>query len=451
MTEDYSKIKLLDSTLQQYAIATMSSEFNMQKSASLADFFGEQDYIMMMSDALTSYSHKKIQAVWAEYFANNNWEFMFECFEFNNQSPAILTKIEIDSNKYRDIYAQACVFYKKGDRRICIEIDLGPKNTYVYRMYGSKLDADVLQDLEKYANNNNIFRGKKIDCQGKFLKLDNITWDDVILGDGIKETILANIDDMFAMHDQFKKFGLSVKRGVILYGQPGTGKTKICKCLAKDAKYSVLYALPSDFMNPYGIKDVCEMAKDLAPCLLIIEDIDWIAQDRMKGNAPFVMELMNKIDGLESFGDIITLGTTNCLDELETAIKNRPGRFDRLINVGLPDKKSIANMIKAFTREFVLHGDVDVIALADCCDQLTGAHIQDLCNTAAINAVKSKSITGEKLLLEKKHFDEAIKEVRNKNYSSYYEMQSKNNGFGFNNSRNSLLDDFLHDDHGRGY
>lgn len=443
MNEDFSKIRLVDANLQQYSIAAMSSEFNMQKSACLLEFFGNQSYIMIVSENFTSYKHKKLQAVWQSFFAEKGWTLLFECNEFNKQSPVTLAKMQSNINEYTDIYSSACLFYEKNGSKMCVEIEIGPKDTRIYTLYAIKNDSNLIKDLESYADKNNIFRGKKIDCDGKFLKLDDINWDDVILTDGVKDTILANIDSMFAMHDRFKKFNLSVKRGVILHGPPGTGKTKICKCLAKDAKYSVLYALPSDFLHPVGVKEVCEMAKDLAPCLLIIEDIDWIAQDRSKGNAPFVMELMNKIDGLESFGDIITLGTTNCVEELEAAIKNRPGRFDRLINVGLPDKSSISQMIKRFTREFVLSDEINTDDLAECCDKLTGAHIQDLCNTAAINAVKSESVTGEKLLLKKSHFDEAIKEIKNKNYSSYYEMQSKSKSFGFGSSRNSFIDDFL--------
>jgi SpoVK/Ycf46/Vps4 family AAA+-type ATPase len=399
-----------------------------------------------MSEPISMYQHHKIQAIWHEFFAGNGWKLEFDCFEFNSKSPPVLSTIEIDINNFIEIYKNACVFFSKNEEKICVEVDLGPKNTYFYTLYGSKKNVNIFNDLCRKSNENNIYRGKKIDCDGKFLQLDDITWDDVILSEGVKEVIVANIDEMFALHDEFKKFGLSVKRGVILHGQPGTGKTKICKCLAKDAKYSVLYALPSDFLHPNGIKTVCEMAKDLAPCLLIIEDIDWIAQDRSRGNAPFVMELMNKIDGLESFGDIITLGTTNCLEDLEEAVKNRPGRFDRLINIGLPDKNSIAKMIIAFTRNFVLSQDVPIDTLANCCDNLTGAHIQDLCNTAAINAVKSKSTQGEKLLLKKSHFDDAIIEIKNKNYSSYMQMQSKGHDFGFSTRNKWSVRDFLDGD-----
>lgn len=451
MNNDFSTIKLIDANLQQYALATMKSEFSIHKEIALKDFFGNNDYCSVMSMTIGFYQHKKMQAIWDDFLQKNNWRMLFDCREFNRDSPPLLESMEIAPKRHKKIYRSACVFLgntntenaAENNHKICFEIEMGPKNTYIYTFYGARQYSDLLDKLIEFANIHNIFRGQKIDCDGKFLNLEDISWDDIVLPNGTKEVIISNIDQMFAMRDDFEKFGISVKRGVILYGEPGTGKTRICKCLAKDAKYSVLYAMPSDFMHMNGIKYVCDMAQDLAPCLLIIEDIDWIAQDRSKGNAPFVMELMNKIDGLESFGDIITLGTTNCLEELEDAIKNRPGRFDRLINIGLPDKECIGKMIRTFTSNFVIAEDSDLARLAECCEKLTGAHIKDLCNTAAIYAVKDKSMQGEKLLLKKSHFDDAIKEIKNKNYSSYLKMQSSKKNFGFVNRVDANVLDYL--------
>jgi hypothetical protein len=445
MFNDLSSIKLAESTLQEYSLALMNVESDMYQELILREFFGGKPYVTTELDPVETYEHRKIQAIWDDFFASLGYKTVKSSWGYSGKNPPITMDIEIRPNVSKKIYKHGIVFLTNGHAPICIEINLGPKQTFFYKMHSLSETSHILRDLVKESNLKNIYRGQKIDCNGRFLKLDNICWDDVVLAEGIKEIIVQNIDQMFELRDDFKRFGLSVKRGVILHGEPGTGKTKICKCLAKDAKYSVLYALPSDFASMNGIKYVCDMAKDLAPCLLIIEDIDWIAQDRTRGSAPFVMELMNKIDGIESFGDIITLGTTNCLGDLEEAIKNRPGRFDRLINIGLPDLICIQKMIKAFTRRFILDKSIDIEKLAACCEKLTGAHVYDLCNTAAINAVKDKSVEGENLLLKKSHFDEAIIEIKNKNYSSYLEMQSKGKNFGFGAHRNSFIDDYLMD------
>lgn len=446
MIKQLDKIKLVDATLYEYAMAHLGVDVDIHKEIQLVQYFSNEKYNTSTTKDLSLYMHKKQQVVLKDFLASKGLSILSESHTFSKQNPPYMIDCDIDKDKTTRIYQSAVVFAQNETYKICMEIQAYPNNIFVYVLHSNKTDDGFLAELDLYASANNIFQGKKISCTGKFLKLDNTTWDDVVLKDGVKETIIANIDQMFSMRSKFKEYGISVKRGVILYGDPGTGKTKICKCLAKDAGYSVLYALPSDFINTNSIKNICDMAKDLSPCLLVLEDIDWIAQDRSKSGS-YVMELMNRIDGMESFGDVITLATTNCLDELENAIKNRPGRFDRLIKIDLPDEKSIKNMISRFTKDFIMSADVDIDILVKCCDSLSGAHIQDLCTTAAVNAVKAESMQGGKLLLKKCHFAQAIEEIKNKNYSSYLKMQSKgkNAGFSSQNNRFTLASYFEED------
>jgi len=405
MKTDLSKIKFIDATLQEFSFAMMSAESESIKEATIADFFGSYNRTTVITEPLSEYEHRKVQFVWEDYFKTNGWTIKKEiAFGYMTQVPAQKTNIEISPGVFKKIYRDSVIFYAKGEDKICVEITRAPRGEHCYYFHASEENSNIYEDIKKLASERNIYKNQRIDCRGNFLKLDNVEWEDIVLPEKVKEVIKSNIDEMFRLREQFKKHGLSVKRGVILYGPPGTGKTKVCKCLAKEAMYSVLYTMPSDFTSPNGIRNVCEMAQDLAPCLLIIEDIDWIAQDRSKGNAAFVMELMNKLDGLESFGDIITLGTTNALGELENAIKNRPGRFDRLINIDLPNPECREQMLKRFTKNFVIDDSVAFDKIAAATEGLTGAHINDLCNTAAIIAVKDSSLVGEKLLLKKSHF-----------------------------------------------
>jgi len=444
-------IKLNDCSLHDFALAIMSAESDTLKEVQLNEFFGSVKRITSDSERLSIYEHKKIQFVWKEFFESKGWNVVKEMsFGYLTQLPPTMMEIEISQDQFINVYKEACIFFsKENGEKFCAEILQNPRGDFCYTFHAPSKEEFIFKELQNLASEKNLYKGKKIDCDCRFLKLDNVSWDDVILPEKVSEIIKSNIDSLFLLRDKFKKFGLSVKRGVILHGPPGTGKTKICKCLAKDASYSVLYALPSDFNpNSGGIKRVCNMAKDLAPCLLVIEDIDWIAKDRNSGNAPFVIELMNQIDGIESFGDIITLGTTNCLEQLEEAVKNRPGRFDRIIKIDIPSPDLIQKMILRFTKNFILDKCVDVPRLASALDKLTGAHVIDLCTTAAMFAVRDDSIKEEKLLLKKCHFEEAIKEVKDKDYSSYMEMQSKQKAFGFGagiigNSLDDYDDDYV--------
>jgi len=445
---DISKINLKDATLLEFAHSLMAAEGDSFRDNYINGLFGNAKTTALNSETLSPYEHRKMQAVWNDFFTKEGWTLTEQCdFSFTAKTPVVTFDIEISPDKYIKGYREGCLFYEKEGSKLCVQIDRGHgREEYSYSITTSEEDSKLLQKLKKYASENNLYKGKKIDCRGNFLKLENVSWDDIILPESTKKVIKSNIEENFALRETFKKYGLSVKRGVILHGVPGTGKTKICKCLARESGYSVLYALPSDFPNPNSISRVCEIAKDLAPCLFVIEDIDWIASDRSKGGSAFVMELMNKLDGLESFGDIITLGTTNALGELENAIKNRPGRFDRIISVDKPDEECRVKMLRKFTEKFVVAKTVNFEKLAKATEGLTGAHMNDLCLTSAIFAVKDSSFEGEKLLLQKKHFDRAIKETKDKDYSTYMEQQSKNKPFGFGQSMNPMLEDFLDDD-----
>jgi len=445
--EDLKKIKIVDATLHDYAQAVMFAEQGSLRESHLDEFFSKKDRILIDSEPIDSFTHKKIQFVWNDFFAMSGWEFQKATdYGYLNEVPPTLADIQVAPNKYIRGYESATIYFCKKDLKMIVAIGKSSGGSYVYRIETTEKDSNLIQNLLKYASENNFYKGKKIDCDGRFLELDNVTWEDVILPKSVIDVIKSNINDSFALRQKLKSFGISIKRGVILHGEPGVGKTNLCKCLAKDIDCSVLYALPSDFSKLSGIKKVCNMAKDLAPCLLIIEDIDWIAMDRSNGNASFVMELMNQIDGIENFGDIITLGTTNCLNELESAIKNRPGRFDRIVKISKPKEKEITKMILRFTNRFIIDESVVLSRLAKALEGLTGAHVKDLCSTASFFAVKEDSIRDGKLLIKKSHFDSAILEVKNKDYSSYIETQSKKKALGFGQStEEASLEDFTDD------
>lgn len=426
----------------------MTADSDSLRDFQLDEFFGKTERTISDSEAVSSYSHKKLQFVWKDYLSSKNWELVKAAdYGYLSEVPPTLMDIEFEPKKYIKGYKSATLFYQNGKDNMAITISQGSQGGFFYGVQTTEKEGNFFQDILKFSSDNNIYKGKKIDCDCRFLELDNVTWDDVILPKAVVDVVKSNINDSFALRDKLRSFGLSIKRGVILHGEPGVGKTNLCKCLAKDLDCSVLYALPSDFSKISGIKRVCNMAKDLAPCLLIIEDIDWIAMDRSSGNASFVMELMNQLDGIENFGDIITLGTTNCLKDLEVAVKNRPGRFDRIIKINKPAEAEIEKMILRFTNRFVIDNSVDLKKLSESLKELTGAHVRDLCTTAALFAVRESSEKEGKLLLKKSHFVEAIEEVKNKNYSSYMETQSKKKALGFGQEQNDpSMEDFIDDD-----
>ncbi len=188
----------------------------------------------------------------------------------------------------------------------------------------------------------NFYRGKKLEFAGRlrFLDLNGRNWDSIILDTDIKREIRANTVDFLKRAELWAKMGIPPKRGILLAGEPGTGKTIVCKALMAEAESltcitTSAYALSDEDY----ITELYELAQDLAPCLVFIEDIDLIGQNREEfgyQKGPALLSLLAVLDGIEEKKEIITIATTNCLETLDKALSQRPARFDRVIKLTRP-------------------------------------------------------------------------------------------------------------------
>ena len=450
--EELSGVLLTESTLDQYITAMRHVEGGSAQDEAIQEFFGSDAYENISDNGFHPYSHHKLQWVQSQYFDKLGMKLIKACdYGFIGEQPPQMIDIEYEPDKVFKGYKQGAVFYasEEGKKVVIVIRESYNSSGFTYQLYHNTNNETLLKDWIDLADENNFYKGKKIDASCRFLELTNYSWEDVVLPEKTLEVIKNNVLGLFKHAETFRKFGISMKRGLILHGPPGTGKTQICKAIANEAEAAVLYVLPSDLQNERGgVRRVTQMAKDLAPCILIIEDMDWIAKYRHASMvAGFTMELMNQLDGLEEFGEIVTIGTTNALEDLENAVKNRPGRFDRVIEVPHPEEEQREAMIRLFTNRFTLR-DVNVGKIAESFDGLSGAHVRDICQTAAHFAVRDGSIEsdGEELVITEKHFKRAWKEVKDKDYSSYQETQStegRKPNFGFQARRSA---DYLDDD-----
>ncbi len=400
----------------------------------IADFFSGQPYVTT-EEIVSNYLHNISQHVMREFFEQKGFKKVVEAnVEDGNTTAAVMQDIEKDHGVFFKGYKNATVCYVGEDgEKLLVKISRYTASEMQYEISVAATRNNLLEEWFAYARKNNFYRGKKITGNCSFLDLKDVSWDDVILPAGTKN-LLRTMANRTAKAEIYRKNGLSLKRGIMVKGNPGNGKTTSLRVVAKETTCSVIYVLPSHIRQTSDVTDVCKMAKDLAPTKLIFEDIDWLAEDRNSSGDPNkVIELMNQLDGIEGFDDVETWGSTNEPEKIEAAMKNRPGRFDRVISIDDPDEECRSEMLRRFTSKWVTMG-LDIQRIVKFTDKLSGAHMADLCKTAALIAVDQDSLTEEQIIIvTNDHFDSAIKEVKDKNYSEYLKSKGKEKKMGFHN------------------
>jgi len=422
LSDDEKKTKLIEATLESYR--KISSRIDIE-SIMMENFFGKVE-TFVFSDNVSNYFHNIMQYNLDGFLKELGFDliedFSIRDSEFLSQAKKI--KVQCEENKFFDAYSDAYLFFenKELESKLCLKINKNyGNNGYYYEIFSDCEKSDLLIQWKNYSQKNNFYKGKKISADCSFLKINkNITWEDVIIDEKIKNVISENIEKLFSMSDALKKNGIMLKRGIIVEGSPGQGKTMICKVLIKELPVTILYVLPTHIHDRSDVARICDMAKDLSPTLLILEDIDYLAEDREgPGGAGWsVIDLMNKMDGIEGFENVVTLATTNLIEKVENAIKNRPGRFDRVISLKNPSKDGIVRMLKNFTQKFKVDAKINFEKMSEKLDKMSGAYIKDLCITAALLAIQENSVdeNGIAILLGK-HFIEALKEIKDKDFS----------------------------------
>ena len=197
----------------------------------------------------------------------------------------------------------------------------------------------------------------------------------------------------------FERLGIDPPKGVLLYGPPGTGKTLIARVIANETEAHFLHLSGPEVMGKfYGesekrLRDVFEEASARAPSIIFLDELDAIAPKRedMGGERQVerrvVAQLLALMDGLESRGRVIVIGATNLPNSLDPALR-RPGRFDREIEIGIPDRKGRSGILQIHTRGMPLAADVDLDKVAEITHGFVGADLEALSREAAMTALR---------------------------------------------------------------
>ena len=243
-----------------------------------------------------------------------------------------------------------------------------------------------------------------------------ITFDDVA---GLEEEKheMIEIVDFLKNPERFNQMGAKIPRGVLLCGQPGTGKTLIAKAIAGEAKVPFISMSGSEFIEMFAglgasrVRKLFEKAKKISPCIIFIDEIDAIGSRRSSNsgaeseNNQTLNQLLVEMDGFDTDETIIVLAATNRPEMLDKALL-RPGRFDRRITIGLPDMKGREAILKIHAKEKKFAEDVDLKSIAEDTAGFTGADLANILNEAAIIA----TINGHNAITNK-DIEDAVKKV----------------------------------------
>ena len=224
------------------------------------------------------------------------------------------------------------------------------------------------------------------------------TFKDVAGIDAEKQELME-IVDYLRNTEKFRAVGARVPRGVLLSGEPGTGKTLLARAIAGEANVPFFAASGSDFsgiivgLGVAKIKEMFEMAKRNAPCILFIDEIDAIGQKRSmqihndQDREQTLNQLLIEMDGFANNTGVIVLGATNRVDMLDPALL-RPGRFDRQVYIELPDLSGRNEILKLYANRVKMASDVDLMDVARGTTGFSGADLENLLNEAALHAVR---------------------------------------------------------------
>lgn len=251
---------------------------------------------------------------------------------------------------------------------------------------------------------------------------EKITWDMIGGYDDVKREIREYIELPLKHRDLAKKYGLRLPKGILLFGPPGCGKSLMMRALANEAKINFIYVNVSDIMSKwYGesesrLRELFANARKNAPCILFFDEIDTIGVKRESHTGdsvtPRLLSLMlSEIDGLQSEEGVIIVGSTNVPHLLDKALL-RAGRFDKLIYIGVPDKKSRKEIFQIHCKGKPIAEDVDFDKLAEMTERFTGADIANVCQEVARLAAVEALETGTERKITSQDFIKVIKRYK---------------------------------------
>lgn len=253
------------------------------------------------------------------------------------------------------------------------------------------------------------------------VQMPDVRWEDIGGLDDAQMRLKEGIELPMKNPEAFTRLGISPAKGFLLYGPPGTGKTLLAKAVAREAEANFIAIKSSDLLSKwYGeseqqIARLFARARQVAPTILFIDEIDSLVPARGRGmGEPQVTErvvntILAEMDGLEEMQSVILIGATNRPGLIDPALL-RPGRFDELVYVPVPEKDGRRRILAIHTSKMPMAKDVDLDVIADRAERYSGADLEDLVRRAGLYALREYGGSVETVSM--KHFEKALKDSR---------------------------------------
>ncbi len=324
--------------------------------------------------------------------------------------PPIYEVIKLNSKESDDFLISGVNFYPS----IIVKYSptfFGLNVSMITSLKNREWNKELMQRAHNWVIENNHMKNEKFSLNGEFLTTSKDKWDDLILEDDLKNTVMNSLKTL-------KQTGnIDNSRGMLFIGKPGTGKTKTGRVLMNTVNSTFIWVSSKDFSGDEGIDPIrslslaFKLSRELSPSILFIEDIDTWLRDYM------IDLLKTELDGIQENKNIITILTTNNPERLPDTLLDRPGRFHDILEFKLPSEELRKKMLKNWI------GDVDSKVLTEIIektDTFSGAHMKELCNYAKTLAEEEVINTNDALLrslkkiLRQRLLVEQLKETKEK-------------------------------------
>ncbi|MEA2004560.1 MAG: CDC48 family AAA ATPase [archaeon] len=284
-----------------------------------------------------------------------------------------------------------------------------------------KIDPKVIEKLEVNNSdfNNGLLAVEPSAMREVAVEIPKVQWEDIGGLEDVKKRLIETIEWPLKYPDSFKNMGINPPRGILLYGLPGTGKTLLAKAVANKSNTNFISIKGPEVFNKYvgesekAIREVFKRARQVAPTIVFIDEIDAVAPRRGHGmdsgvTDRVVNQLLTEMDGLEGLDGVVVIAATNRPDIIDSGVL-RPGRFDRHIYIPVPDKDTRKKIFDVYLSRMPIEKDVKVSELVAKTENFVGADIEAICREAALIAlrkdIKTKTVT-------KSDFDEALSKAK---------------------------------------